>query len=241
MIIKTQGIVFHQIKYSESSLIVKIYTRELGIQSYLVKGVRSKKSKISPALLQHLSLLDIVASHKEKSNLHYIQEIRSAHQYASIPYNMTKSSITLFVNELLLKAIREEEANTDLFDFIFQAMQWLDLSTENYVNFHLIFAMQLSRYLGFYPRGIYSSDNHYFNLEEGCFENRRPIHHNYLQDKETEKWSRLTELSLDSIFEIKLNNVDRNKLLDQIVQYYQLHLPNFGELKSLDVLRTVLS
>ncbi len=241
MIAKTQGIVFHQIKYSETSLIVKIYTRELGIQSYLIKGVRSKKTKISAALLQHLSLLDIVASHKEKSNLHYIREMHSAHQYASIPYDMTKSSITLFVNELLLKAIREEETNTDLFDFIFQSMQWLDLATENYVNFHLIFAIQLSRYLGFYPRGIYSPKTSYFDLEEGCFENRRPIHHNYLQSQETEKWSLLTDISFENIDEIKLNHFDRNKLLDQIVQYYQLHLPNFGDLKSLDVLRTVLS
>lgn len=241
MIAKTQGIVFHQIKYSESSLIVKIFTREFGIQSYLVKGVRSKKSKISPALLQHLSLVDIVASHKEKSNLHYIQEIRSAHQYTSIPYDMTKSSITLFVNELLLKAIREEEANTDLFDFIFKSMQWLDLATENYVNFHLIFAVQLSRYLGFYPRGIYSPSTPYFDLEEGCFENRRPIHHNYLEGQESEKWSMLTDLSLDGIAIVKLNNLERNILLDQIVQYFQLHLPNFGKLKSLDVLRTVLS
>lgn len=241
MIAKTQGIVFHQIKYSESSLIVKIYTREFGIQSYLVKGVRSKKSKISPALLQHLSLLEIVVSHKEKSNLHYIREIRSAHQYVSIPYDMIKSSIILFVNELLIKAIQEEESNPSLFDFLFQSMQWLDLATEKYVNFHLIFSIQLSRYLGFYPRGIYSPATPYFDLEEGCFENRRPIHHNYLQGKEANKLSLLTDYSLDSIKELKLNNEDRNKLLDQIVQYYSLHLPNFGELKSLDVLRTVLS
>lgn len=241
MIAKTQGIVFHQLKYSESSLIVKMYTREFGIQSYLVKGVRSKKSKISPALLQHLSLVEIVASYKEKSNLHYIREIRSAHQYVSIPYDMTKSSITLFVNELLMKAIREEEENTTLFDFVFQSMQWLDLATENYVNFHLIFAIQLSRYLGFYPRGIYSPITPYFDLEEGCFENRRPMHHNYLQGKETKKLSMLTDVSFENIETIKLNHKDRNKLLDQIVQYYQLHLPNFGDLKSLEVLRTVLS
>jgi len=241
MIAKTQGIVFHQIKYSESSLIVKIYTREFGIQSYLVKGIRSKKSKISPALLQHLSLLDIVASHKEKSNLHYIREIRSAHQYVSIPYDMIKSSITLFLNELLMKAIQEEEPNTALFDFVFQSMQWLDLATKNYVSFHLIFAIQLGRYLGFYPRGIYSPATPYFDLEEGCFENRRPIHPNYLQGKEAQNLSLLSDISFDSMHKIKLNNEDRNKLLDQIVQYYQLHLPNFSELKSLDVLRTVLN
>ncbi len=241
MIAKTKGIVFHQLKYSETSLIVKIYTREFGLQSYLIKGARSKKSKISPALLQHLSLLEIVASHKEKSNLQYIREIRAAHQYSSLPFDMVKSSITMFVNELLIKAIKEEEANPALFDFIFQSMQWLDLATENVVNFHLIFAIQLSRYLGFYPRGIYSPSTPYFDLEEGCFENRKPIHANYIQGADAEKLSMLTEYSFDTIEEVKLNHESRNKVLDQIINYYQLHLPNFGELKSLDVLRTVLN
>ena len=241
MIAKTQGVVFHQIKYSETSLIVKIYTRDFGLQSYLIKGARSKKSKFSPALLQHLSLLEIIASHKEKSNLQYIQEIRSAHQYTSIPFDMVKSSITIFVNELLMKSIREEEENFALFDFIFQSMQWLDLAAKNYVNFHLIFAIQLTRYLGFYPRGVYSPATPYFDLEEGCFENRKPIHPNRLHGQDAEKLSMLTDYSFDIIKGVKLNHDNRNKLLDQIINYYQLHLPNFGELKSLDVLRVVLS
>jgi DNA repair protein RecO (recombination protein O) len=241
MIAKTKGIVFHQLKYSETSLIVKIYTRELGLQSYLIKGARSKKSKISLALLQHLSLLEMVASHKEKNQLQYIKEIRSAHQYTSIPYDMTKSSITLFVNELLMKAIREEETNTDLFDYIFQSMQWLDLAGSGFVNFHLVFAIQLTRYLGFYPRGVFSPSTPYFDLEEGGFENRKPVHPNRLHGQEAEKLSMLTGYSFDTIEEVKLNHESRNKLLDQIIHYYQLHLPNFGELKSLDVLRTVLN
>ena len=241
MIAKTKGIVFHQLKYSETSLIVKIYTRELGLQSYLIKGARSKKSKISPALLQHLSLIEMVTSHSGKSQLHYIKEIRSAYQYSSIPYDMTKSSITLFVNELLVKAIREEEANTDLFDYIFQSMQWLDLAAKNYVNFHLFFAMQLTRYLGFYPRGVYSPSTPYFDLEEGSFQNNKPIHPNYIQRKEAEKLSLLTDYSFDTIDKQSLNHENRNKLLDHLIHYFQLHLPNFGELKSPDVLRTVLS
>jgi len=105
MISKTKGIVFHQLKYSETSFIVKIYTQEFGLQSYLIKGARNKKSKIRPALLQHLSLLELIVTHKEKSNLQHIREIRSAHQYSNLPFDMIKSSITLFVNELLLKSI----------------------------------------------------------------------------------------------------------------------------------------
>lgn len=240
MIAKTKGIVFHQLKYSETSLIVKIYTREFGLQSYLIKGARSKKSKIGPALLQHLSLLEMVVSHKEKGSLQYIREIRSAHQYSSLPFDIVKSSITLFINEMLMKSIREEEANPALFDYIFQSMQWLDLATSGFVNFHLVFALQLTRYLGFYPHGIYSARTPYFDLEEGCFENKRPLHPNYIQAQDTEKFSLLMEYSFENTKALKLNHDNRNKFLDQLIHYYQLHLPNFGELKSLDVLRTVL-
>lgn len=241
MIAKTPGIVFHQIKYSETSLIVKIYTRELGLQSYLIKGARSKKSKFSPALFQHLSLLEMVASHKEKSNLQHVREICSAHQYNSIPFDLVKSSITVFVNELLMKSIQEEEANPALFDFVFRSMQWLDLATKNYVNFHLVFAVQLSRFIGFYPRGIYSPATSFFDLEEGCFENKRPLHPNYLKEKNAELFSELTEHSIENMDALALTNENRNSLLNQLIQYYQLHLPNFGELKSLDVLRAVMS
>ncbi len=241
MLVKTRGIVFHQIKYSETSLIVKIYTRELGLQSYLIKGARSKKSKMSPALLQHLSLIEIVTSHKEKGGLHHLREIQSAHQYNSILFDVVKSSITVFINELLAKAIREEESNLPLFDFIFQNMQWLDLAHEKFVNFHLIFTLQLTRFLGFYPRGIYAPSTPYFDLEEGCFENRKPVHPNVLKNREAELFSDLTDYSLENMGNLKLNHDLRNQLLNQLVQYYQLHLPGFGELKSLDVLRAVLS
>ena len=134
MLTTTKGIVFHQIKYSETSVIAKIYTLEFGLQSYLLKGVRSKKSKISPALLQHLSLLEIVSNHKENSDLQYVSELRSAHQYNSIPFNIVKSSITVFVNELSYKAIREEETNPHIFEFIYDDMRWLDLSEKSYVK-----------------------------------------------------------------------------------------------------------
>ena len=240
MISKTKGIVFHQLKYSETSFIVKIYTQEFGLQSYLIKGARNKKSKIRPALLQHLSLLELIVTHKEKSNLQHIREIRSAHQYSNLPFDMIKSSITLFVNELLLKSIREEEANQALFDYIFQSMQWLDLAASDFVNFHLIFAMQLTRYLGFSPQGIYSPTTPYFDLEEGCFASNRPTHPNYIQAQDAEKFHLLMKLTYDTIGELKLNNAARNSFLNQILNYYQLHLPNFKDLKSLKVLREVL-
>ncbi|MBE9480196.1 MAG: DNA repair protein RecO, partial [Bacteroidetes bacterium] len=144
MLFKTRGIVFHQIKYSESSVIAKIYTELFGIQSYLIKGVRNKKSKIKSALLQHLSIVDLVVYHKEKSNIQYIKEIRSEYQFTSIPFDIRKSSIAVFINEILYKSIHEEEANQNLFDYLLNSIKLLDMITKRFVDFHLLFTIGLT-------------------------------------------------------------------------------------------------
>lgn len=241
MISTTKGIVFHQLKYSETSLILKIYTKEFGLQSYMAKGVRSKKSKISPSILQHLSLVELLANHKEKSSLNFLKEIWSDYQYSSIPFNIYKSSILIFINELLYRSIREEEKNLELFNFLYSALEWLDLSESGFSNFHLVFAIQLSRYLGFYPQNNYSKQYSHFDLQEGVFTNILPIHSNFLDDKVAKQFSQLIETSYEKMTEIALNTNSRNVLLERIIEYYQLHLPNFGKIKSLEILRTVLS
>lgn len=241
MISTSRGIVFHQLKYSETSVIAHIYTEKFGIQSYIIKGARRKKSKTTAGNLQHLSLVEITANHKEKSNIHHLQEIRPAYQYASIPYDIRKSSILLLLNEILHRSIKEEEANTELFDFIFNALQWLDLRESGFANFHLIFLLKLSKYLGFFPKGIYSETSTYFNMESGCFEMQRPFHDNYFKLKIAEQFSQLSQLSFENMLDLSMNSNIRNNLLYHIINYYQLHVPNLGTPKSLKILKEVLS
>src|SRR4051812_33656990 len=132
MLHKTRGIVFHVTPYAESSVVAKIYTEQLGLQSYLVNGVRSKKAKIKSGLLQPLSLLDMVVYHKDRGGLQRIKELRQATggQFSTIPFDVVKSSVVIFINEVLYKSVKEEEANPQLFDFIFHALQLLDIRTE---------------------------------------------------------------------------------------------------------------
>ncbi len=241
MISSTRGIVFHQLKYSETSIIAHIYTEEFGLQSYIIKGARRKKSKNTSAILQHLSLVELTANHKEKSNIHYLQEVRPVYQYSSIPYDILKSSILLFVNEVLYRSIKEEEANSDLFEFIFNSLQWLDLRENSFANFHLVFLIQLSKYLGFFPKGKQNENKYLFNLESGNFESIIPSHPNYITDQIANLFSQLVHVSFENMAEVKLNNISRNKLLEYLIQYYQLHLPNLGTPKSLKVLKEVLS
>ncbi len=172
MLHQTKGIVFHSLKYSETSVIVKIYTELFGIQSYLIKGLRSSGSKIKPGLFQPMTLLDLVVYHKEKQVLQSIKEVHLALPYQEIPFDIRKSSIALFLNELVYKTIREEEANPDLFEFIWNACLELDATQEPVNCFHLLFSVRFCHFLGIFlphvtrmPPSVYSHTSHWLSLK----------------------------------------------------------------------------
>ena len=180
MLIKTRGIVLQHFKYSETSLIVKIYTEELGLQSYMVKGSRSKKSTQKPAYFQPLSLVEMVVYYKENKQLQTIKEIKSAYSWHDIPFNAQKQTVLMFLDEILYKTLREESPNKKLFSFIYNSLHWFDLEKEYFINFHIFFLLQLSRFLGFYPKES-SGNNDYFDLREGCFITQPPAHPFYIE------------------------------------------------------------
>ena len=180
MLHSTKGIVFHSLKYSETSVIVKIYTEIFGIQSYLLKGIRNSKSKIKPGLFQSMTLLDLVVYHKEKQSLQSVKEVHLAHPFKTIPFDIRKSSVTLFINELVYKSIREEESNPGLFEFLWNTCLELDETEESVNCFHLHFAMQLMHHLGIFPQNNHSGQCQVFNMREGLFQSSIPGHQHYL-------------------------------------------------------------
>jgi DNA repair protein RecO (recombination protein O) len=233
----TRGIVFRLTKYSDTSLIIRIFTEEFGLRSYLVKGARGPKSRMKSSLFQPLTLLDLVVTNNDKGELHHIREARVSYQYHSIPENIFKSSVLLFLNELLYKSIREESANDELFGFIYENLVGLDQVEKNLSHFHLLFAVNLTRYLGFFPQERYHGENSVFDLQEGCFTDNPPLFQNqvirgpvcrYLSDLVTAGPQGLDSLSAGLIV--------RNELLDWLIAYYTLHLPISGEFRSHKVL-----
>ncbi len=252
MLYSTKGIVFHSIKYSETSVIVKIYTGMFGIQSYLFKGIRVSKSKIKPGLFQSMTLLDLVVYHREKHSLQSVKEVRIAHPFKTIPFDIRKSSVVLFINELAYKAIREEEPNPDLFEFLWQTCLDLDGTEESVSGFHIRFALELMHHLGIFPQNNYSSAFPVFNLREGLFQASIPVHPNYLDQEYSRMMSGVLEkcqVEANQNGEIvKWRNGEmfqdagaRNKLLEIILLYYQLHLPGFREVQSHHILHEVLA
>ncbi|WP_316804750.1 DNA repair protein RecO [Pedobacter nototheniae] len=241
MLHKVRGIVLKTTNYSETSVIVQVFTDKFGMQSYLINGVKKPRAKIKMNMLQSLHLLDMVVYHKVNTNIQRISELRQTPVFKTIPYDVIKSSITIFLNEVLYKSIRQQSADESLFNYIFNSIAWFDENTELNPNFHLSFLLKLTRFLGFSPNDKRRADQNYFDLQEGAFVSRPPIHSNYLELEDALRFISLFNAPLEKIFEIKFSNVQRRFLLDKILVFYTLHTASFGEVQSHKILETLLA
>ncbi|MEW5677438.1 DNA repair protein RecO [Flavobacterium enshiense] len=237
MLVKTKAIVLSAIKYQEKSLIVKCFTESDGLKSYFVPSAfSSKKSNQKIAYFQPLSLLEIEANHKNKGTLEHFKEVRLAVPYHSITVDVVKSTIVIFLSEVLHHSIREEEKNQELFTFLETALLWLD-NHEETANFHLILLLETTKFLGFYP-DVSESDQPFFELNEGVFS---PFHAiSCLSEQDTFLFKKLLQLKFDSEQKI-FAGTERQILLKILLNYYAIHLEGFKKPKSLDVLKEVFS
>lgn len=235
----TRGIVLKYYNYSESSIIAKIFTEEFGLQSYIIKGIHSKKSKTGLALFQPLTLIEFASNQKENKSIHHLTEPRVFFSYSHLYTDVTKRMLLIFLAELLYKSIKEESPDKALFDWLLKALTWLDLSDSKVTNYHLVFMIQYSRFLGFYPKTI-KEGNVFFNLQEGQFCQYQPEHPQCIAGQLAAQLYELCNSTFETSGEVKINTAERRKLIDILIAYYLLHLPGFKELKSIDVLKSVL-
>lgn len=237
---KQQGVVIQTVKYGDTSLIVKVFTRQLGLQSYMVKGVFGKSSHNRVALFQNLNIINFVQTGKAQTkSLGYLKDVEVAYVYHSAPFVMNKIAIMMFVSELLSKSITGEEQNKPFYDFIVHSLQWLDLSEQGYANFPLYFSLEVCRFLGFYPKSNYAAGS-FFDLMEGQYVGQAPLHPYYLEPETALLLSHCLDKGIDAIAEMPMNVKQRRALLDGIITFMRLHAPFLKGLQSLEVLESVL-
>ena len=237
MIVKTRAIVISSIKYQEKSLIVKCFTLSDGLKSYFVRDAfSSRKSNQKIAYFQPFSLLEIEAVHKNKGTLENFKEIKLALPFQTIHSDVIKSTIVLFLSEMMHYSIHEEEENESLFTYLETSLLWLD-AHDDMANFHLIFLLEASKYLGFYP-DISEIDLPFFEMKEGNFSSFSAT--SALSEQETFLFKKLINLKLES--DIKTFHViERQLLLKILIDYYSYHLEGFRKPKSVEVLKEVFS
>jgi DNA repair protein RecO (recombination protein O) len=239
MIEKTKGIVLHQIKYTDSGSVVWLYTRNFGRQSFMIKGIRNRKSGKHNVFFQPMSILDTVIYYKESRGMQTLKEFSVSYAPSDIYFNVKKSSVAIFLGEVLASVLREETPNEELYDFIEKSVVYFDSCKEGYSNFHIAFLAGLSSYLGFEPGTRKSGAGHFFDMLNGVFVTLPPDHGNYANEEISEVLAAFFAASYENVNRIVLTGSVRNEVLDVLVRYYSLHLPGLKKVRSLDVLKEV--
>ncbi len=241
MLHKTKGIVLKITHYAESSVVAKIYTQKFGLQSYLINGVKKPKAKIPLNMLQPMHLLDLVVYHKPNGNMQRVSDARSFPVLQSIPYDIVKSSIVIFLNEMIYKSIKQQHEDELMFEFIAKSVELLDHSEEGIANFHLIFLLKLTRFLGFYPDLTAAEKFDFFDLKDGVFVQQQPTHIYFVDASLKRYWLQLFKKSIEDFDEVTLSPSIRKSLLHKIIEFYTFHIEDFGKVKSHEILEEVLS
>jgi DNA repair protein RecO (recombination protein O) len=221
MLHKTRGIVFRFVKYGETSIIVSVFTELFGLQSYIVNGIRSKSGKSRIALYQPLTLLDLVVYHRDHASINRIKEVKCLYPYQTIATNIYKSTVAMFIAEILNKTVREESHAQELSDFLIRSLISFDQMDGKSANFHLVFLLRLSRLLGFGAQHV----NDVLASRTTSIENQELI-------------SQM--ISSEYFDHIAMQNSQRREILDLIIKFFADHIENLGEIRSIQVLREVL-
>jgi DNA repair protein RecO (recombination protein O) len=240
MLVKTNAIVISTLKYGDSSLITRCYCKELGLKSFMLKGIlTSKKGGLKKSLFQPLNLINISTQIKNQSNqkLNFIREGSLKVHFKEIPLKIKKNAIALFISEVISRVIYEEgNPNISLYSFLENSIMRLEKDEFSPV-FHLKFLTLLSDQLGFYPN-LMCQEKEFFDIESGCFcENSNS---KYAVGGETVRvFKELLVINFDDIVQIKISNTLRIKVLDFLIDYFNIHLPRFGKIKSIAVLHEI--
>lgn len=236
---KTRGIVLHSMPYNDKYAIVHVYTESFGRASYMVGRKRGKKSMVSKALFMPLSILEMEVEHLPKREIQRIRESRVCFPLSGIATDPVRNIIALFVAEMLYRVVKETEPDPRLFDYLYKSIHLLDSTTQGIANYHLVFLLGLLRYLGISPRMETQREGYYFDMPNGVFVEKIPEHQHYLNKEESTVFARLLRISFENMSLYSFSRRDRVNIINRILEYYRLHLPEFPEIKSIAVMQSI--
>jgi DNA repair protein RecO (recombination protein O) len=241
MLEKTKGIVLHQIKYSDSGIVTQIYTRKFGRQSFLIKGMRNRKTGKHNINFQPLFILDMELYYKAAREMQTLKEFSVSFAPYDIYSNIKKSSVAIFLGEVLTSVLKEETPHDEMFEYIEESIMYFESCKESFANFHIAFLAGLSSFLGFEPHPRLEKEDQFFDMLNGIFVPVPPVHGNYANEEITNILADFFMSSYDCISNISLSGKMRNDILETLVRFYSLHLPGLKRIKSLEILKEVFS
>lgn len=241
MMTKTRAIVLRKLKYGDASLIVDMLTREMGRVAFVVRIPTTARGKLKKQFFQPLTVLDVEYDYRERAQLQRLRDVRVAVPYTSMTSDAVKLAEALFLAEFLTHATRDEQRNPSLYAFVEASLLWLDAAVEGFANFHLVFMMRLSRFIGFWPNLDDYAPGCWFDLREARFTPLAPVHADALRPDEAERLRTLMRMTPETMRLFRMGRADRNRIVDTIIRFYRLHVPQMPEPQSLAVLQSLFA
>jgi DNA repair protein RecO (recombination protein O) len=239
MIVSSSGIILSKVRYRDNDLIIKCLIKDLGIISYMVRNIStSKKSKNKFAFFQLLNILDLETNYNPNRSIQYIKDLKIKYNYSSLHTDIYKSSVVMFISEILSNILKQESKDEELFDFISNSLLYYD-NTSNNSSFYLIFLMQITYFLGFYP-DTSNKEFMYFNLKEGVFENKK-TNNSSIEGNSLILFRKILGIKFDSIRLPVLSRDEKRNILNTILTYYKFHVDGFKDPKSLKVINQIFA
>lgn len=236
MLYKTKGLVLNTINYNDKYVLAQIFTESFGRVTYMVSKARGKSSKVPKSLFSPLAILDLEVEHQASREIQRIREARADMYLYGISADLGKTSMAFFLSEFLSRVLRDTNDSQLLFNYLEQSVQVLEMTDESISNFHLVFMLKLSHFMGFYPNLEEYRENNLFDMINGEFVNYQPLHKHFLNRYDSKALSMLARISYENMHRFVFSRQDRINIINKILEYYRLHLYDFPELKSLDVL-----
>jgi DNA repair protein RecO (recombination protein O) len=238
MLVKSEGIILQNIKYADKKIILKIYTKKYGLVTLHAVTGSKPAAKVKSSGIMPLNQVEISFVQKQNRDVQQLTESRSTFIYSNLTRDYNKLSIAQFLNEVMIKCLKEQHPNEPLFEFITYAYKWLDENPGNSSDFHIYFLFELSRYLGFEPHNNYDASNIYFDTREGKFTSEALGFPLGLDKEQSLLFCKLFDPAL---IDVTFTRKERGELLECLLAYYRMHVAGFNELRSLPVLRELFS
>ena len=237
MLIKTKAIVLHTLRYGEQKMIVHLLSETEGRLSVIIRLPTTQRGKLKKQLFQPMNIIEAEIDVRPKSELHHLRDVRLLSPYVSLPFHPQKMAIALFLAEFIYYSTREETLNAPLYQYIENSLRWLDACQTSVANFHLVFMMRMSRFIGFYPNIDDYRPGDFFDLRMASFTTTPPAHPDFLNPVDAAHISTLLRMNYETMHLFRMSRHDRNRIVEVLTLYYRLHVSAFPELQSLAVMK----
>jgi DNA repair protein RecO (recombination protein O) len=241
MLLKSNGIVLQNFKYNDKKHIVKIFTQEKGLLTFMVNISSSTKSKMRPAFFQAFTLLSIDFTFRDNRQFFSITDVKCYYPYKSVSSDFLKSTVAMFCTELLLRCVAAEDINYELYEFVETFAKHLDETTEPITHLPNWFALHLSKHLGFFPLSKENVFPKYFNMIEGVFQDAAPMHIHFVTGDILMSFLAYVNSNLEQTQSFQIPKIYRLQIQKIILEYFQLHNHSVNNLQSVTIFTKVFS